>query len=241
MLILSRFRIFQSTLPREERLKWNSKKTSTNYYFNPRSHERSDFFRNIAYQISNKRFQSTLPREERPLSYQTQRQNQYFNPRSHERSDADNVLKLNAELKFQSTLPREERLYARKEVFIHGKFQSTLPREERRGQGGTIRQWKNFNPRSHERSDPIKKYINVFKNISIHAPTRGATSPHNTHALTVGFQSTLPREERLTLNTKIRNFPIFQSTLPREERRTIRKKITSNCKFQSTLPREERP
>ena len=54
-----------------------------------------------------------------------------------------------------------------------------------------------FNPRSHERSDnyipdEFKSYI-----ISIHAPTRGATIPNIDIPDVAGFQSTLPREERL--------------------------------------------
>ena len=76
-----------------------------------------------------------------------------------------------------------------------------------------------FNPRSHERSDnyipdEFKSYIisihaptrgaTVFRRaernscrISIHAPTRGATIPNIDIPDVAGFQSTLPREERL--------------------------------------------
>ena len=57
----------------------------------------------------------------------------------------------------------------------------------------------------------------------------------------LGFQSTLPREER-----RIKRFSqyhcnnSFQSTLPREERRGINRKLYLSIIFQSTLPREER-
>ena len=77
----------------------------------------------------------------------------------------------------------------------------------------------NFNPRSHERSDHQKEITHAVFEISIHAPTRGATqgtkasstpaSDISIHAPTRGatdgaalfgkehkFQSTLPREER---------------------------------------------
>ena len=77
---------------------------------------------------------------------------------------------------FQSTLPREERLPPLVHSPISTLFQSTLPREERhfwikhkgynfyisihaptRGATATVRNrffgYKNFNPRSHERSD----------------------------------------------------------------------------------------
>ncbi len=54
-------------------------------------------------------------------------------------------------------------------------FQSTLPREERLFQSFRHMRVRNFNPRSHERSDV--PYVPVTRGlyISIHAPTRGAT------------------------------------------------------------------
>ena len=97
--------------------------------------------------------------------------------------------------------------------------------------------------------------------ISIHAPTRGATILCNHRGLVFGFQSTLPREERLSFPCNISFHLIFQSTLPREERQTMRKLTIAELnfnprshersdilisdfiamhKFQSTLPREER-
>ena len=104
-------------------------------------------------------------------------------------------------------------------------FQSTLPREER------LAFWLlhnknivNFNPRSHERSDKprtkTEKRVNIsihaptrgatisqiivkfFTLISIHAPTRGATGSSGRPALAARFQSTLPREERLGSSPK---------------------------------------
>ena len=54
--------------------------------------------------------------------------------------------------------------------------------------------------------------------ISIHAPTRGATLPVNDISSTRKFQSTLPREERLGSLALMRELGLFQSTLPREER-----------------------
>ena len=55
-----------------------------------------------------------------------------------------------------------------------------------------------FNPRSHERSDNIHLYLPCLLQL---------------------FQSTLPREERLSLLRSLHTQYIFQSTLPREERR----------------------
>ena len=54
-------------------------------------------------------------------------------------------------------------------------FQSTLPREERLKKVKTAVKHHNFNPRSHERSDEFDIYCGTDYNISIHAPTRGAT------------------------------------------------------------------
>ena len=54
-----------------------------------------------------------------------------------------------------------------------------------------------FNPRSHEGSDARYTYDSSQNIISIHAPTRGATTPCVTCALLTLFQSTLPRGERL--------------------------------------------
>ena len=99
-------------------------------------------------------FQSTLPREERLSSP--------LNTASH--------------VIFQSTLPREERLSFPCNISFHLIFQSTLPREERQTMRKLTIAELNFNPRSHERSDPMVKKFLLMKMISIHAPTRGATS-----------------------------------------------------------------
>ena len=78
---------------------------------------------------------------------------------------------------FQSTFPREERPYytiVRIQVL---QFQSTLPREERPFPTDFVTAFMPyFNPRSHERSDFTGDYTFEVTLISIHAPTRGATS-----------------------------------------------------------------
>ena len=98
--------------------------------------------------------------------------------------------------KFQSTLPREERplwmeLQAQTDI-----FQSTLPREERRYRECMWHLKSYFNPRSHERSDGAEEAVEIQEDISIHAPTRGATNKCGGSNTTIEFQSTLPREER---------------------------------------------
>mgnify|MGYP001654948226 CR=1 FL=1 len=78
-------------------------------------------------------------------------------------------------------------------------FQSTLPREERQSQDGYI-----FNPFTISIHAPTRGatfeqwYVSNGFSISIHAPTRGATFPNIDIPDVAGFQSTLPREERLS-------------------------------------------
>ena len=56
-------------------------------------------------------------------------------------------------------------------------FQSTLPRGERQQQDQCHSRNCNFNPRSHEGSDLAHALSGCEVDISIHAPTRGATIP----------------------------------------------------------------
>ena len=56
-------------------------------------------------------------------------------------------------------------------------FQSTLPRGERPFSSSEGPLLFYFNPRSHEGSDAIISCVINMRNISIHAPTRGATLP----------------------------------------------------------------
>ena len=58
-------------------------------------------------------------------------------------------------------------------------FQSTLPREERLLSLCQCHSRMNFNPRSHERSDVKYSLACSAFSISIHAPTRGATTDSN--------------------------------------------------------------
>ena len=123
---------------------------------------------------------------------------------------------------------------------MEGVFQSTLPREERRSndmgycttgisihaptRGATVvaapTSWHviYFNPRSHERSDPIRTTIPLNSFISIHAPTRGATGKCSLlYVADIYFN---PRSHERSDVVHIIAYCIkqFQSTLPREER-----------------------
>ena len=56
------------------------------------------------------------------------------------------------------------------------KFQSTLRRTERQRTDFYTYRFKNFNPRSDERSDDVRYFpFDLYTLISIHAPTNGAT------------------------------------------------------------------
>ena len=149
------------------------------------------------------KFQSTLPRGERPI---------------HNCTIAPTIL-------FQSTLPRGERLLRKGHCVIHVLFQSTLPRGERLPTELVICAILDyFNPRSREGSDTVEVYQEMKDIISIHAPARGATigfaclqhclpyfNPRSREGSdykvllvdldSQGFQSTLPRGERLQKHT----------------------------------------
>ena len=214
--------IFQSTLPREERL-LIALLVNRCLHFNPRSHERSDNLRqverliNVGFQSTlprderldclckkiivdiisihaptrgatnpdlpdnenSKVFQSTLPREERRLSdVQDALDETHFNPRSHERSDTHSLTFQYSLLNFNPrSHERSDGRPGRVRKAVRG-FQSTLPREERLLSCQAYEPYNYFNPRSHERSDFGGIGWRSDINISIHAPTRGATYFH---------------------------------------------------------------
>ena len=142
------------------------------------------------------KFQSTLPREERLQALPLSDRLCHFNPRSHERSDTARqpggylcIISIHAPTRGAT------RLAVRVHILLE--FQSTLPREERRLSPLSTDVRYYFNPRSHERSDgSISSSFLYIRQISIHAPTRGATLWMVLQAQTDIFQSTLPREER---------------------------------------------
>ena len=190
-----------------------------------------------------------------------------FNPRSHERSDFDELCKhfvngisIHAPTRgatkvlqkllvylivFQSTLPREERLVVHEimahtfVISIHAPTRGATspdiqclkvpidfnPRSHERSDPGDFlhhRILHNFNPRSHERSDSYAYQKDIPKIISIHAPTRGATINRWSFARTADISIHAPTRGATFLwyNPLILNK--FQSTLPREERQIVR-------------------
>ena len=120
-------------------------------------------------------FQSTLPREERHCLIVKTSLYSYFNPRSHERSDLKRCKYMRYKIISIHAPTRGATSYTMS-TKQNNIFQSTLPREERREGCDEPPGWLYFNPRSHERSDmTVQLHPHRRRNISIHAPTRGAT------------------------------------------------------------------
>ena len=120
----------------------------------------------------------------------------YFNPRSHEGSDICSLQINNTMTDFN---PRSHE------------------GSDRASPNTNIHSW-HFNPRSHEGSDVAVADRMRAVDISIHAPTRGATFLEFSPKAVSGFQSTLPRGERPLTATTFSERAEFQSTLPRGER-----------------------
>ena len=164
----------------------------------------------------------------------------YFNPRSHERSDTPIAIPTTP-AQFQSTLPREERL---SNVDFKSIPYISIHAPTRGATKDSIATYFKLRISIHAPTRGATRdfqHFNFTVLISIHAPTRGATK----NIVRLGtvqsvFQSTLPREERLTSYVRNIFYFIFQSTLPREERRLDNETFEKDIIFQSTLPREER-
>ena len=84
------------------------------------------------------------------------------------------------------------------------KFQSTLPREERLQALPLSDRLCHFNPRSHERSDTARQPGGYLCIISIHAPTRGATTSVEALSVSMGISIHAPTRGA-TLSLRISN------------------------------------
>ena len=78
-----------------------------------------------------------------------------------------------------------------------------------------------FNPRSHERSDGAEKKAEELVRISIHAPTRGATTICFGLVLFIDISIHAPTRGATKPSLLLLPRQLFQSTLPREERRFL--------------------
>ena len=219
-----RIKQFQSTLPRGERQSHHFLLSSSFSYFNPRSHEGSDS--DLVMNIYNRN---------------------HFNPRSHEGSDVNQAAK---KLYDYISIHAPTRGATGLCKYIVKDPQDFNPRSHE-GSDTARKQPErtagNFNPRSHEGSDGQHFMQLRGREISIHAPTRGATLEAmasmakvpkiSIHAPTRGA-TIHTRSARLLHRISIhaptrgatrwqqpsRTFRRFQSTLPRGERRLNRKR-----------------
>ena len=164
--------------------------------FNPRSREGSDAAAAIIVPIIA-RFQSTLPRRERrnfhaifygginisihaPAKGATigalliKKMPRYFNPRSREGSDIGRYLHTR-QIGISIHAPAKGATTHILSVHRLELFQSTLPRRERRSAIALRNSAADFNPRSREGSDLSFYHLVRQRNISIHAPAKGAT------------------------------------------------------------------
>ena len=234
-------RIFQSTLPRRERL-FDGVPAANDWDFNPRSREGSDR-RQHRQRLTTMLFQSTLPRRERP--------------RSSNRNIYSNIISIHApakgatgrwagrlvQVQFQSTLPRRERQGHWVITASSKQFQSTLPRRERRC-------------RDYRRSNSSC--------ISIHAPAKGATAVRQRDRREAGHFNPRSREGSDKVISKFPCTQAYFNPRSREGSDLIRQQVDHHALkisihapakgatpalllvfnpilFQSTLPRRERP
>ena len=144
----------------------------------------------------------------------------YFNPRSHEGSDPNGF---GSVYKLSDFNPRS---HEGSDLKSHRKPVIQLY----------------FNPRSHEGSDyPAPFTIATTPDISIHAPTRGATMFCLVMHLSSRFQSTLPRGERRCIRSYSPPDSSISIHAPTRGATTEIIKLRNSCmSFQSTLPRGER-
>ena len=145
-------------------------------------------------------FQSTLPQGERRSSDYCSPPCRYFNPRSHKGSDAAHRSTSQARYHFN---PRSHKGSDRIRHHLPACLSDFNPRSHKGSDphGRKVDLCSgHFNPRSHKGSDRIRWHISWERWISIHAPTRGATTVLKQDYDITLFQSTLPQGERLSFH-----------------------------------------
>ena len=165
-----------------------------------------------------------------------------FNPRSHKGSDKLNCAPLVPSLSFQSTLPQGERRRPGYREIPGGLFQSTLPQGERLPKASGIpRTWEFQSTLPQGERHILGKIFCVTIQISIHAPTRGATTSEHLRRLYERFQSTLPQGERRHSIYKKTGYGDFNPRSHKGSDNADDINATNKVVFQSTLPQGERP
>ena len=125
--------------------------------------------------VSSYKFQSTLPHGERPSNEPYNSSSLCFNPRSHMGSDISEADYSNAQKSFN---PRSHMGSDIALPFLAAAFVGFNPRSHMGSDNcspSTMTARRCFNPRSHMGSDPRRHQGMAREDVSIHAPTWGAT------------------------------------------------------------------
>jgi len=144
-----------------------------------------------------------------------------FNPRPCARGDWVPRFWRSLRVMFQSTPLREGRRYWNHPIAPICTFQSTPLREGRQITVPIDAASFSFNPRPCARGDARDGLSGATREVSIHAPARGATLSSGRWELLMPFQSTPLREGRPTFVQVAKLVVMFQSTPLREGRRRI--------------------
>ena len=115
-------------------------------------------------------------------------------------------------------------------------FQSTHPHGVRRPKTWSIITYNSFNPRTHTGCDHGAELPSPAYEVSIHAPTRGATLPNDVMLEFSKFQSTHPHGVRLISLSDVVRPLVFQSTHPHGVRLLRMEVSVCSPMFQSTHP-----
>ena len=231
------------------------------YSFNPRSHEGSDAQKRASMKymavsihaptkgatqrsvvsVLREKFQSTLPRRERPCASDGVCKIVVVSIHAPTKGATDQVIHSVAAVLVSIHAPTKGATMPAKRY--RPDKDGFNPRSHEGSDAGNIRAGTGrggFNPRSHEGSDKNAMEEIVTLDVSIHAPTKGATDGRKHYIPLRSFQSTLPRRERhqraIFDMYRVRFNPrshegsdlgcknqkavklLFQSTLPRRER-----------------------
>ena len=142
---------------------------------------------------------------------------------------------------FQFTPPRKGRRFSCRDADIQSCFNS---RPHARGDKINVSQLFaciSFNSRPHARGDSTTMKKQEAKNVSIHAPTQGATVSRAFVVTVKKFQFTPPRKGRLLCRLTVGTARKFQFTPPRKGRLSPSQSLFCGDKFQFTPPRKGRP
>ncbi len=168
---------FQSTLPRRERPALNRRHNWNMPDFNPRSREGSDITDRADCVVAF-RFQSTLPRRERLQLFKMGIYRRcYFNPRSREGSDMILCFQKGGVASISIHAPAKGATDYEVLCMLDTLYFNPRSREgSDKIPFGSPSTLNNFNPRSREGSDADPYNPLLIKEISIHAPAKGATA-----------------------------------------------------------------